>query len=80
MSWLCQAVRAPGSKRRRATERSLLSIASVLPVKRGAFAGGGGCASPTQRVHTTSNSASEQSNATRFIRSPIREFAKSPIA
>src|SRR5262249_12731807 len=75
-SWLCHAVRAPGSKRRRATERSLPSIASVLPVKRGVLPGAC-CASPTQRVQTTSNNTSEQSNATRFMWSPI--FSESPI-
>src|SRR5438093_3271114 len=62
-SWLFHAVRAPCSKRRRATERSLPSIASVFPVKRGEVAGAGCCCA---RVDTTRRTARLTSTTTRF--------------
>src|SRR6185295_16369042 len=69
LSWLCQALRAPASKLRRATVRSLPSIVTVLPVKRGssAAAAGGCCASPTQWTPTTRATTSQRSTVRRFM-------------
>src|SRR5713101_7251410 len=70
--WLCQAVRAPASKRRRVTPTPGVSITTVFPVKR---ASSPGCwASGVQTADIARSRASEQKSMILCIVSPVPTF------